>query len=172
MARRSEEDIRVEIDQADAVLRIFEEYQRRRYPADFPEHDPNMRLPDKEQWISGLRSQGATWSQILSGYEMAINDHLAAFSMSGPDVAAYSEGLRRFFRERAGEDLFSVVKPPMRKLKAIAKRGRIKDEVDYYLVKECAQSLSGDPRFADLAETLMTCLAEFELAVSETGDGG
>ena len=160
MPRRSAEDLQAEIDRAYEMLCIFEDYRKLHFSND-PD-DQGRFLPDKEDWITSLRAEGVTWSQILQGYEQALNDTLVVFSMSGPDVDAYGAGLRAYFRDRTGKDLFSVITPPMRKLKAIAKRGRIKNETEYYLVKEFTDNLSDDPKLIDLARSLDTCLSRFE----------
>lgn len=162
MARRSSEQIRAEIDRLAGLVEIFEDFNRRYHSPDFDEVVP---LPGKDTWIAACRAGGASWSQILAGYEQAVNETLAAFVGNAPDKRAYAKALLADFEGRTGQPLFSVVSPPKRALSAIAKRGRIQSETEYYMVKESLDDLADDPKTSPLAHQLTECLATFEQAV-------
>lgn len=162
MGRRTAEELRAEIDRADALLRLIYEFRADYFSQETAESAYGFQLPEKEDWISRLRANGGTWSQILKGYEQAINDVMACFAMSDPDTEAFGAGLRAVFQERTGKDLFSVVTPPTQRLKAIAKRGSIVNKAEFYLVKEFTENVAGGPGFTELAEALETCLANYQ----------
>jgi hypothetical protein len=162
MARRTSVQIKGEIDKANEALRIFEDHRRLYYAHEYTEGEEEEDLPEKEAWVSRLRSQGVSWSEILSGYQQALNDDLSAFAISDPDAVAYASSLKAYFRERTGKDLFSVFTPPLRKLKAIAKRGQIKNETEHSMVKEFTDHVTDDPVLAELARTLDKCLHDFD----------
>ena len=159
MPRRTTEEIKAAIDEADELLRIFDDYLQTQVAMDGG--GPEDPLPSKDEWISRLRAHGVSWSQILQSFEQTLNEFLAVFAMSGPDVEALGRGFQAYFRERTGKELFSVVTPPLRKLKAIAKRGRIRNETEHYLVKEFTDNISDDPGLVELAKTLEGCMANY-----------
>ena len=160
MPRRTTEEIKAEIDKIAELVDVFEDFNRRYHGYEF---DQIERLPEKDVWIARCRAGGASWSEILSGYEQAANETLVIFASNAPDMKAYADALLIDYESRTGTPLFSVVPPPQRALKAIAKRGYIQDETEYYMVKEVIGDLSDDPRQADLAQQLTTCLADFEV---------
>lgn len=162
MARRTTEALWAEIDRCDAFLRIAEEFEKVFFPGEAALREAEEGLPDKDIFVaSGLRN-GATLSEMLSGYEQAVNDHMAAFAMTAPDAVAYATGLRAYYRERTGRELLSDFPPPTRKLKAIVKRGKIRNDTEFYLVKECVDDLEDDPKTEALGRDLRELLGAYE----------
>lgn len=159
MPRRSTEEIRLEIDKLAELVEIFDDFRRRYFHPDFEGVET---LPAKDEWITRCRESGATWSEILAGYEQAANATLAVFSSDAPDMKAYAEALLSDFERSTGRPLFSLVSPPQRALKAIAKRGHIRSETEYYLVREVIDDMSDDPKKALLTQQLTECIASFE----------
>ncbi|MEO1542644.1 MAG: hypothetical protein AAFR75_01270 [Pseudomonadota bacterium] len=159
--RRSTEQIKAEIDKLAELVEIFENFNRRYHHPDFEGIEP---LPTKDEWITRCREGGASWSEILAGYEQAANDTLAVFSSNAPDMRAYASALLSDFESRIGRPLFSVVSPPQRVLKAIAKRRYIENETEYYLVKEVIDDLSDDPQKTKLTQQLTECMVAFEMS--------
>lgn len=159
MPRRSTEEIKAEIDKFAKLVETFAGFNQR-YHGDGPDDIPP--LPAKDVWIAECRACGASWSEILAGYEQAVNDTLAVFSANAPDSRVYADALLVDFENQTGQALFSVVTPPLRALKAIAKRGRIHSETEYYMVKESIDALLDDPKKTRLAQQLAEYLAGFE----------
>lgn len=120
MPRRSTEEIKAEIDKLAELVESFDDFNRRYHHPDFEGIAP---LPTKDEWIARCREGGASWSEILRGYEQATNDTLAVFASNALDIRAYADALLSDFESRTGKPLFSIIPPPQRVLKAIAKRG-------------------------------------------------
>lgn len=160
--RRSSEEIKAEIDKFAELVEMFEDFNRRYYGHEFDGIEP---LPTKDEWIARCRAGGASWSEILAGYEQAANDTLAVFSANTPDMKAYADALLADFESRTGKPLFTVVTPPQRALKVIAKRGRIQSETEYYMVKESIDALADDPKKGKLVQQLTEYISAFELSL-------
>lgn len=162
MARRTSEEIRAEIDRCDAFLRIAEDFVKVFFPEEAALREALVGLPDKDAFVARCLSNGATLSEVLSGFEQAVNDHMSAFADMAPDSVAYAAGLRAYYRERTGRELLSDFPPPTGKLKAIVKRGKIRNDTEFYLVKECVDGLEDNPKTAAMGRDLRALLGAYE----------
>ena len=162
MVRRTAEEIRAEIDRYDELLRIDLDFRKALYPEEAHFLEQEETLPEPEKWIATLLQHGSTLSQVLESYKQSCNEILVVFTGRDPDVMNYANGLREFYYQRTGRSILFDFPLPTRKLKTIAKRGKIRNETEFYLVKEYVELNQDAPETAELVRQLREFLHVFE----------
>jgi hypothetical protein len=102
----------------------------------------------------------------LTGLRMLKND-LVAMLEAVP--GRHRSGLDLLLRERAGYTLNDLLASQLARIRKIAERGKIRNDTEYYLVREHVEMIWDDPEAASEYAVLLTMLNTYEEAAARRG---
>jgi len=144
MARRSKAEMVAEFERLYSVFSVIVDFEAL--------DNPEMRevVASREAMLGWVESGTATLSEIIAGVQVPINEfrfglrryteaekRRLAPAERGPDMDAFLA----FYRERKGLSFLADVADPIETAKQVMKRGKVRGEVEYYLMAEFLNDL-------------------------------
>lgn len=165
MTRRSRKQLHAEFDRLYAIFETQIAFQRERLA---PEHRDALDLViSKEAMLSAVQDGRATLSACLSGVTQAINDfNLGLMEDTGDGGRMVDDFLAFYGARHEGRSYFRDVGSPEKLVRKVLRRGRIRTEAEWFLVKEITDDLSQGLLGAEVCQRLDAMRAAFE---RETG---
>jgi hypothetical protein len=100
----------------------------------------------------------------ISGFRDALRDVSQGAKVLEPDEQA--DFLEKF-RAHFGEEFFAIAGDPEKEANKILKRGRIRKNYEFRLIKDYADSLDDDAEGMALKSTIWAMLEEYEFSTGE-----
>lgn len=134
MAQRTKAELLAEARRIGALYDAWREFQLTYGP---PERAARMRETTcpSEQWFAGAGRGGPTLSQLIEGTRQAVNDASETITDAVEQGWPEGKGFLNFYRARTGRDWYDDAGDPAKASRAILKRGRIRNETEWYVLE-------------------------------------
>jgi hypothetical protein len=135
MARRTKDELLAELRRLGALCDAWRDYEMAHGSPSMRELVGRSTWPSKD-WIAGaLAPGGPHLSEVVAGFQQAVNDTSEQLGHALEDGSPEGRGFLAFYRERTGRDWWADAGDPARMARAILRRGRIRDETEWYLLE-------------------------------------
>ena len=113
-------------------------------------------------FLALVKPGGPRLSDVLEGTKQGVNDISDELRMGLEQGWPTAAGFLAYYRERTGREWWADVGDPVRNARGILRRGRIRDETEWYLLKNLLDPADQTALSADELERLRAMHREFE----------
>lgn len=162
MARRTRDELLAELRRLGALCDAWRDYQLAHSPPSTQERLSHTTQPS-EHWIAGiLASRDLPLSEWVAGFQQAVNDTSEQIGDALEQGWPEGQGFLAFYRERTGRDWWADAGDPAKMARAILRRGRIRNETEWYLLENVLSNVDQTVFSAAEAERLEAMRQRFE----------
>lgn len=167
MARRTKDELLAELRHLGGLLSAWQGYQMAHGSASTREVYGRKSQRTKD-WIAGALEPGAPrLSDLVAGFQQAVNDISEQIGHALDDGSPEGRGFLAFYRERTGREWWADAGDPAKMARAILRRGRIRDETEWYLLKNILSNVDQTIFSAAEVERLGIMRLKFEEKANE-----
>jgi hypothetical protein len=162
MARRTKDELLAELRRLGALCDAWRDYQMAHGPTWMRETLARSSRPNEDHVAAVLEPGGPRLSEVVAGFRQAVNDKSEMIGDALEAGRPEGRGFLAFYRERTGRDLWADAGDPARMARAILRRGRIRDETEWYLLENALSNVDQTVFSAAEVERLGVMRQKFE----------
>jgi hypothetical protein len=162
MARRTKDELR----RLGALCDAWRDYELAHSPPSTRERSSHT-TRSSEDWIAGiLESDGSRLNEWVTGFQQAVNDTSEQIGDALEQGWPEGRGFLIHYRERTGRDWWADAGDTAKMARTILRRGRIRNETEWYLLENILTNVDQTVFSAAEAERLEAMRQRFEEKVS------
>jgi hypothetical protein len=121
-----------------------------------------QKTPRSDDLLAHIKPDGPRLSDLLEGTKQGVNDISDELREGLEQGWPTASGFLAYYRERTGREWWAGAGDPVRTARAILKRGRIRDETEWYLLKNLLDPVDQRDFSGDELKRLRALHWEFE----------